>query len=168
MRLEKENIVKHLLEKLNSSPYFILFDYSQMNAVDFLTLRERLGELGAECHIAKNSYVKQVFNGKNLIDLKEILVGQNAYIAGGEDVCGATKILVKFGKEFEKTEIKGGILDGKELSISEIKTLAKLPSREQLLAQLLSTINSPASQTVAVLNQPAQSLLRLISTKFEL
>ena len=167
MRSEKENIIKSLVERISTSPFFILFDYSGMNAIDFQILRERLQSYCAGCHIAKNSYIKQMFNGEQFPDLKSLLVGQNAYVSGGSDVCAVAKVLAEFSKEFEKIKLKAGVLDGKVLEIEEINVLAKLPPRDQLLAQVLSVLQMPSSQLVRVLNQPGESLVRLIKAKFD-
>lgn len=162
----KEIIIKGLLERINASPFVLVVEYTGMTVPQFSELRTRLADKGAECHVAKNTYMKQAFAQAGLPDTSEQLVGQTAFITGESDVAAAAKILKNFESEFKKPAIKMGILDGDLLDETQVKAIAELPAREVLLAQLLSTLNAPASKLVRTLNEPAASLARVIKAKY--
>ena len=111
--------------------------------------------------------MKRVLSDAGLPDLSEDLAGQTAFVTGESDVCAVAKVVANFEKEFKKPEIKAGILDGAVLSADEVKGLAALPPRDVLLAQLLATINAPATHLVRVVNEPAASIARVIKAKFD-
>jgi large subunit ribosomal protein L10 len=110
--------------------------------------------------------MKKALTEAGLPDLGDTLVGQTAFITGDSDVCGAAKIVKNFEKEFKKPAMRGGILDGNVLDEAQVKSLADLPSREVLLAQLLGVINAPATKLLRTINEPGASLARVIQAKF--
>lgn len=166
MNPDKKIITDELLERVNASPFVLVVDYTDTTVPQFDELRSRLAEGKAECHVAKNSYMKHVFSEAGLPDIGESLVGQTAFITGEEDVCAAAKVLKNFQKEFQHPAIKVGILDGDVLDPDQINVLAELPSRDALLGQLLAVINAPATKLLRTLNEPAGSLARVIKAKF--
>ncbi len=166
MNPDKKIIVDELLERVNGSPFLLVVDYEGTTVPEFSELRNRLNETGSECHVGKNRYMRIAIEEAGLPSLGDELSGQTAFITGESDVCGAAKVLKNFRKEFQRPEIKTGILDGDVLSATQIEALADLPSRDQLLAQLLAVINAPASQLVRTLNEPGASLARIIKAKY--
>ena len=167
MNPDKKIIIDELLDRVNSSPFVLVVEYTGRTVPEFSELRTRLAATGAECHVAKNTYMKKALTEAGLPDLGESLVGQTAFVTGEADVAAAAKVLKSFEKEFKKPAIKLGILDGDILDEEQVKAIAELPAREVLLATLLSTINAPASQLVRTLNEPASSLARVIQAKFK-
>lgn len=166
MNPDKKIILEGLLERVNASPYVLVVDYTGMTVPHFSELRNRLGGAGAECHVAKNSYMKKALAEAGLPDLGDQLVGQTAFVTGESDVAAVAKVLKNFEKEFKKPGIKLGVVDGAVLGEEQIKAIAELPSREVLLATLLGVINAPASKLVRTLNEPGASLARVIQAKF--
>lgn len=167
MNPDKKIILDELLERVNSSPFVLVVEYTGMSVPEFSELRTRLGSAGAECHVAKNSFMKKAFVEAGLPDPGEQLVGQTAFITGEEDVAAAAKVLKSFEKEFKKPAIKLGVLDGDLLDEAQVKAIADLPSREVLLGMLLGTINAPATKLLRTINEPAGSLARVIQAKFK-
>jgi hypothetical protein len=102
-----------------------------------------------------------------LPDVAANLTGQTAVVTGQKDVAPVAKILKLFAAEFKIAALKIGVVDKSILSIKELETLAELPSREILLAQLLGLLLSPATKLVRLLNEPAASLARLLNAKKE-
>lgn len=166
MNPDKKIIVDELLDRVNSSPFLLVVDYVGMTVPEFTELRNRLQAVGSECHVGKNRYMRIALEEANLPSLGDDLKGQTAFLTGESDVCGTAKVLKNFAKEFKKPEIKSGILDGDVLDAAQINSLADLPSREVLLAQLLGVINAPASKLVRTVNEPASSLARVIKAKY--
>lgn len=166
MNPDKKIIIDSLLERINSSPFVLVVEYTGMTVPQFSELRTRLANTGAECHVAKNTYMKKAFAEAGLPDTGDTLVGQTAFVTGESDVAAAAKVLKNFESEFKKPAIKMGVLDGDLLDEAQVKAIAELPAREVLLAKLLGTINAPASKLVRTLNEPAASLARVIQAKY--
>ena len=166
MNPDKKYILDEIKERVDVSPFVLVVVYTGTTVSEFDELRNRLQENGAECHVAKNSFMKRVLADAGLPDLGESLVGQTAFVTGDADVCAVAKVVANFEKEFSKPEIKAGILDGDVLDPAQVKALAALPTREALLGQLLATINAPATQLARIINEPATSLARVIKAKF--
>lgn len=167
MNPDKKYIIDELFERVNSSPFVLVVEYTGMTVPEFNELRTRLAENGSECHVAKNTYMRKAIADAGLPDISEHLLGQTAFVTGESDVCAAAKTIKNFVKEFKKPEVKTGVLDGDILDTDQIKALADLPSREVLLAQLLGVINAPASKLLRTVNEPAASLARVIKAKHE-
>lgn len=167
MNPDKKYIIDELFERVNTSPFVLVVDYTGMTVPEFNELRNSLTENGAECHVAKNSYMRKALENAGLPDISSELLGQTAFITGESDVCAAAKAVKTFGKKAKKLAVKTGILDGDVLDAAQVNALAELPSRDVLLATLLSVINAPATQLVRVINEPAASVARVIKAKHE-
>jgi large subunit ribosomal protein L10 len=165
MRPEKANIVFDLSAQLKGSPFVLVTDYQQMNVGDFTELRNRLAQAGAEVHVVKNSFLKRAMADAGFPAVDEKLGGQTAVVTGEKDVAPVAKIMKSFAKEFKKAALKIGLINQAIVSRSELETLADLPSREVLQAQLLGLLMSPATKLVRLLNEPASSLARLLKAK---
>lgn len=167
MRHEKTYIVSELQERLDQSPFLLLIDYIGLTVEQFGELRARLSVAGARCTVVKNTFIKQAARESGLPDLGENLTGQTAIVTGESDVCAAAKVLKNFASEFDKPAVKVGVLRGGLLTPEDVKSLADLPSREILLAQLLGVLQAPATKLARVLNEPATAFARLLKAKAE-
>lgn len=167
MNPDKKIILDELLKRVNASPFVLVVEYTGLTVPQFSELRNRLGAAGAECHVAKNTFMKKAFHEAGLPDPGDQLVGQTAFVTGEEDIAAAAKVLKTFEKEFKKPAIKMGVLDGDLLDEGQVKSIAELPSREVLLGMLLGTINAPATKLLRTINEPAGSLARVIQAKFK-
>lgn len=166
MKELKENIIRELVEQLNASPFAIVADYSGTSVAEFEGIRVKLAEGGATAHVTKNSYIKRASSEVSYPEeLAEFLSGQTVLVTGEEDICAAAKVLKDFNKKSEKFGMRGGILDGKVVSAEELSALASLPPMDVLRAQLLGTLQSPASTFVRLLNEPASALARVLKAK---
>ena len=92
-----------------------------------------------------------------------MLAGPSAFVFASGDPVASAKALKSFAKENDKLVIKGGILDGKAMNADQVKAIADLPSREELLAKLLRTLQNPMSGLVRVLNGPATGLAQALN-----
>ncbi|MGF1655985.1 MAG: 50S ribosomal protein L10 [Verrucomicrobiales bacterium] len=162
MNSEKATIVREISGWLNQSPFMILVDYQGLTVTGFNELRNRLSNVGSQCHVVKNSLLRLASREIGSPECADFLHGQTAIVFGEEDVCGAAKVLKTFAKEFKKPEIRGGVLDKEQLSAEQILALAELPSKDVLRAQLLGVLLAPASKLVRTLNEPGASLARLL------
>ena len=165
MRPEKTSIVSDLAEKLKQSPYVLVTDYQHMKVANFTELRNRLAPAGAEMHVVKNNFLKRAMADSGFPDVGDQLVGQTAVVTGERDVAPVAKIFKTFVTEFKIAALKLGFVDRAALSTADLETLADLPPREILQAQLLGLLLSPATKLVRLLNEPASALARLLNAK---
>jgi large subunit ribosomal protein L10 len=165
MRPEKADIVSELSEALKRSPFVIVTDYRGMKVIDFSELRSRLAPAGAEVHVVKNNFLKRAMVDSGFPDVGGRFVGQTAVVTGQADVAPVAKIFKTFASEFKLAALKVGFVDRAVLSTAELETLAELPAREVLQAQLLGVLLSPATRLVRLLNEPAVALARLLNAK---
>jgi len=167
MRPEKTSIVADLSEKLKHSPFVLVTDYQHMKVADFSELRNRLAPTGAEVHVVKNNFLRRAMADSGFPDVSDQLVGQTAVVTGENDVAPIAKIFKTFATEFKIATLKVGFAGRAVLSAGELETLAELPPREILLAQLLGLLLSPATRFVRLLNEPGAALARLLKAKAE-
>ena len=166
MHPAKATIVEDLQAKLNASSFLFVADYTGLRVGQFAELRNRLWNAGARCHVVKNTFLKRAAADAGLPELG-VISGQSAIIVGDRDVAAAAKVLKTFAAEFQKPNLKLGIVDKIVISSEQIQTIADLPSRDVLLATLLGVLNAPASKLVRVLNEPASALARVLKAKAE-
>lgn len=167
MREEKKYISQEYLERLQSSPFFIVTDYHGLKMAPFATLRTRLREVGAEIHVVKNKIFAVTATMNGIGGLKSEMTGQMAVVTGTGEIAAAAKILKTFASEFEKPEIRFGFLDTQRLSADDVRAIADLPSIEVLRAKLLGAINAPASTLARIIGTPGTQLAQVIRAKSE-
>jgi len=151
MNPDKKIIINGLLDRVNASPYLIVIDYTGLTVQQFTELRNRLGAGGANCTVAKNSYMRKALAEAGMPDIGSDLTGQMAYVMGDAEVFSAAKVIKNFEKEFKKPEMKVGILGNAVLDAEALKAIADIPSREAVLSQLLATILEPATRIARVI-----------------
>src|SRR5881394_4328886 len=167
MRPEKASIVSELCEALKRSPFVLVTDYRGMRVANFSELRSRLAPAGAEMHVVKNNFLKRAMADSGFPDIADQLIGQTAVVTGEKDVAPVAKIFKIFATEFKIAALKVGFVDRAVLSTAELETLAELPPRETLQAQLLGLLLSPATRLVRLLNEPGAALARLLNAQAE-
>lgn len=167
MRAEKANIGKEYISRLNSSPFFIVVDYTGLKVAPMTELRRRLHKASAEVHVVKNSIFRVAAKEAGIADLTGQLAGQVAIVTGQKDVTAAAKVLKTFGSEFDKPKVKFGFLNNQRLESADFAALADLPSLEELRAKILGVLNAPAQKLVAIINTPGSQLARVIKAKSE-
>lgn len=157
-REEKVRVVEELAGKLRGGSA-MLVDYQGINVAQSTELRRQSREAGVEFVVAKNTLTRRAADAAGVDGLTEYLVGPTA-LAFSEDPVASAKLMAKFADEVESFVLKGGLLDGgRVLGESEVVALSKLPSREQLVAQVVGGISSPLSGLVTVLNGTIRNLV---------
>ncbi|MCL2383375.1 MAG: 50S ribosomal protein L10 [Oscillospiraceae bacterium] len=138
---QKMEEVKALADKVKEAKVIIFTDYRGINVEDVTNLRTKLRGANTEYKIIKNNIVRRALAECKIEGLDdEILTGPTAVILGNEDYLEPSKIIYEYAKENDFYKIKGGIIDGKVVTAEELITLAKLPSRETLIAQLAGAL----------------------------
>jgi large subunit ribosomal protein L10 len=161
-RTNKQDLVVELAAKLADAKAAFLADYRGINVEKVNQLRAELRQTGAEYRVVKNTLLRRAAKGTSLECLADDMVGPTALAFVLDDPVAPAKVLSKFAKANEKFELKVGALDGKKLTADDIKALAELPSREELLAKMLGSINAPVSNFVGVLAAVPRSLVQVL------
>ncbi len=130
---EKKAQVAALKAKFDSAVAGVIVDYKGTTVEDDTKLRKELREAGVEYSVAKNTLIRLAIDGTALAAMDDILNGTTAVATSDADYVAAAKILSKFAENHENFTIKSGFLDGEVISLEKIESLAKLPSKEQLL-----------------------------------
>ena len=120
-------------------------------------------EASVEYQVVKNTLMLRAAEGTDMALLSEYFVGPSAVAVSYGDPVAPAKVLTKFGKDYPALELKAGVLGGKAIDVEGIKALSKLPSREELLSQLLSVFNGPARSFVSVLSGVPRSFLGVLN-----
>ena len=149
-RTEKERLVAELSQKIKNAKALYYTDFSGLNVKRMTELRRRLRKAGVEYVVIKNTLALRAVNDSGLAG--ERLRGPTGVVIGRDPVAAA-KVLSDFARENEqKPQVKGGMLDGRPLNTEQVKKLASLPSREQMLADLGAGLQSPMAAFVGALN----------------
>ncbi len=152
LNLKKEEVSK-LAEKMKEAKLVLLTDYRGINVEDVTSLRNELRNAKAEYKVIKNNITKRALAECGITGLDEVLEGPTAVIMTNEDYLEPTKAIYKFSKDNEFYKIKGGVVEGKVLTTEEIITLAKLPSRQDLLSMLAGSLLANISKFAVALEQ---------------
>ncbi len=161
-RTSKEQAVAELAQKLASAKVTFLADYRGLNVDQVNKLRGELRGVSVEYLVAKNTLLKLAAKGTGAECLNDYLAGPTSIAIATGDPVAPAKVLAGFAKANAKFELKAAALDGKLLSVEDIKALSELPSREVLLAKILGSINAPASNFVGVLAAIPRSLVQVL------
>lgn len=148
---EKKKVVAELIEKLKSAQAGVLVDYRGLTVEEDTNLRSKLREAGVEYKVVKNTLTRFAAKEVGFEELDEMLNGPTSLAISDTDPVAPAKVISDFIKDNEKISIKAGFLDGKVISLDEIKTLANTPSKEVLIAKIMGSLNSPVSKLVRTL-----------------
>jgi large subunit ribosomal protein L10 len=149
-RAEKEQLVNDLRDKLQGAKSLYYTDFTGLNVKRMTELRRRLKREGIDYVVIKNTLALRAVNESGLVG--ERLKGPTGLVMGRDPVAAA-RVLTDFAKEFEqKPAVKGGLLEGKAVDAAQVKQLASLPTREQMLADLGAGLQSPMAAFVGALN----------------
>lgn len=140
---KKKQLVTEIADKFRDSKSTILVDYRGLSVAEVTELRTQLREAGVDFKVYKNTMSRRAAEQVELAELNETLVGPTAIAFSNDDVIAPAKILNKFAKDHNALEIKGGVIEGKVVSLDQIKELADLPNYEGLLSMLLSVLQAP-------------------------
>ena len=140
---QKKQVVAELVERLNGSCAGVIVDYKGINVEDDTKLRKELREAGVDYTVVKNTLLKRAIAETELNGLDAVLEGTTAIATSADDYVAAARILSKFADTHKNFEIKNGFIDKEVIDVAKISGLAKLPSREILLANVLGAFQAP-------------------------
>jgi len=156
---QKKQVVSEITDQLKSSCAGVLVSYKGITVADDTKLRKELREAGVSYAVVKNTLLKRAANEAGLSELDSVLEGTTALAVSPDSYTVAARILSDFAKNSKTFEIKAGFAEGKALSAAEVADLAKLPSKEVLIAKVLGGFNAPISGFVCVLNATLTGLV---------
>ncbi len=142
---QKKQIVEGLVSRLNAACAGVIVDYKGVTVTDDTALRKELREAGVEYTVVKNTLLRLAIAETELNGLESVLEGTTAIATSADDYVAAARILCKFADTHNGFEVKNGFIDKEVIDVAKITGLAKLPSREVLLAQVLGAFQAPIS-----------------------
>jgi large subunit ribosomal protein L10 len=166
---DKERVVAELTEKLRTAETLFVADYRGLTMPQIDSLRGKLIENGARLSVVKNTLTRRAAEAAGADALLALLEGPSAiaFIEAEGDMVAVAKALADSARETKVLEIRGGVMQGREISAADVEELAKLPPLDVLRGQVLGAIVAPLSAIAALLNAPLQNLYGLIDARIE-
>ena len=159
-KTEKIDAIK---SKIDKAQVAVVTEYKGLSVEEITDLRRQLQKDGGDYMVTKNTLAKLAVKGTDFEVLSDSFKGPIALAFGFEDQVSPAKVLSKFIKDTKKGVILGAAMDGKLLSAAETEALAKLPSKEELIAKILGSVNSPATGIANSLNAILSQLTRAMA-----
>ena len=160
---EKQQIVEDLRDRFAKSAIIVLTDYKGLDVAAMNDLRRRLRAEEIEYRVVKNTILTRASADNDGDLIKDFFKGPSAVALGFDDPIAPAKVLAQFAKDHEQLEIKVGVMGGKVLDPTAITALAKLPSREVLLGQLLAVLNAVPTSFVRTLAEVPRSFVNVLA-----
>jgi large subunit ribosomal protein L10 len=168
-RSQKEQVVAELTERLRESQTLLVADYRGLTMSEIDALRGELLKHGARFSVVKNTLTRRAAEAAGADALLALLDGPSAiaFLDAGGDPVAAAKALSDAARTTRILTIRGGMLEGRAMSVDEVENLAKLPSAEVVRAQVLGAITAPLTTIVGLFTAPLQNLIGLIDARIE-
>jgi len=154
-KAQKQELVTALAGRLRRSPTVYVTDFTGLDVAKLTQLRRRLRQAGTEFVVVKNTLARRALGDvqvPGLAGLEQHLAGPTGLVLAGADPVAAAKVLADFAREFERPAIKVGLVDGRAVTPEQVKRLASLPTKLELLAQLGGALQAPMAGFVGALN----------------
>jgi large subunit ribosomal protein L10 len=162
-RERKEELVAQYIELLKNSSGFVITEYRGMNMGEFNDLRKKLKELGGSYIVTKNTLFTIALREADWIVPEDLLLGPVATVFANGSMPAVAKLVLEFSKDHEQHfVIKGGVMAGNVFKSSEVEAISKLPTLEELRAQLAGLIVQPASSLVGVINAATADIVNVL------
>jgi large subunit ribosomal protein L10 len=159
---QKKAVVAEVSEKLTDAQAAVLAEYRGLTVAQMTALRSKAHESGVYVRVVKNTLARRAVQGTAFEGLGDHMVGPLAFASSADPVAVA-KVLNEFAKANDKFNIMAGAMAGKVMSAADVEALAKLPSREELLAKLVGTMQAPVAKFVRTLNEVPTSFVRVLA-----
>lgn len=163
-RAQKRELVTALHEVFSNTGVIVVAHYSGLTVADMTEFRNRARDAGAKVKVAKNRLVKRALEGTEVSGITDLFTGPTC-ITYSDDLVAAPKAAVNFARENDKLVILGGTMGASALDIAGVKSLASLPSLDELRGKLAGLVQAPAGKIAQVVNAPASKLARVFSAK---
>lgn len=158
-RNEKQETIDRYSEGLAAAQHAFLVSFTGISVPQVTELRDKIREQGGHYEVVKNTLALRAVEGKQLQSLSEHFSGPTAVAYIDDDPVALAKALTEFRKDAPVIEFKAGLVDGQPVTAEQVEDIAKLPSREELLAKLLFLLQSPVTRFAQVLNAIPRSFV---------
>ena len=162
-RAQKEKVVDELGQIFDSSGVVVVSRYEGMTVAEMQDLRSRMREAGGSIRVAKNKLAKIALEGKPAASIADYLTGMTV-LAYSEDPVAAAKVIDGYAKDNQKLVILGGAMGGTALDVAGVSSVAKMPSREELIASIVGCIAAPAANIAGAIGAPGAAIASILST----
>ena len=162
-RAQKEQLVEELGQIFESSGVVVVSHYAGLTVAEMQDLRAKAREAGGSVRVAKNRLAKIALEGKPCASIADLLTGMTV-LGFSEDPVAAAKVMEGFAKDNKKLEILGGAMGDTALDRNGVKTVSEMPSREELIAQIVGCIGAPAANIAGAIGAPASNIASILST----
>ena len=162
-RAQKEKVVEELGQIFESSGVVVVAHYQGLTVAEMQDLRAKVREAGGSVRVAKNRLAKIALEGTDVAGIADLLTGMTV-LAYSEDPVAAAKAADEYAKANDKYVILGGAMGGTILNADGVKAVAKMPSREELIASIVGCIGAPASNIAGAIGAPASNIASILST----
>lgn len=152
-------MVREMRERLREAQSVYLTSFEGLTVAEANELRGQLIDAGGEMQVIKNRLLMIAIEGTDYECLRELLTGPNALTYCGEDPIEPLKVLTDFAEEHEQPPVKAGVVEGRRLAPEEIEQLAKVPTADQLMAEVVGAFAGPVSGLVFTLNAVVSDLV---------
>jgi large subunit ribosomal protein L10 len=161
----KAQTIDELTEQLGNAKLIVLTDYRGLNVTELQGLRSNLRPIDGEFRIAKNTLTRIAAEKAGIEGLDAVLEGPLAIGIANGDIVGFAKAINDFVRTSRVLTVKGGVLDKRFITSSQVEGIATLPSKEVLQAMLLGVLKAPMRNTVSVLSGPSRSMAYLLNAR---
>ncbi|QXT39676.1 50S ribosomal protein L10 [Gymnodinialimonas ceratoperidinii] len=162
-RAQKEKVVEELGQIFESSGVVVVAHYQGLTVANMQDLRGRVRDAGGAVRVAKNKLAKIALEGTDVAGISDLMTGMTV-LAYSEDPVAAAKAADEFAKENDNYVILGGAMGENILDADGVKAVAKMPSREELIASIVGCIGAPASNIAGAIGAPASNIASILST----
>ncbi len=159
---DKEQLVNDYSNGLAEAPHAFLLSYQGITVPQVTTLRDKVRQSGGYYEVVKNTLALRAIDGKPLGDLKQHFTGPTAVVYSSKDPVALAKALTDFAKDVPALQFKAGLVEKRTIAAGQIKDIASLPSREELIAKLLFLLQSPIVRFARVLAAVPQSFVMVL------
>jgi large subunit ribosomal protein L10 len=156
-------VVEELGQIFESSGVVVVAHYQGLTVAEMQDLRARVRDAGGAVRVAKNRLAKIALEGTDVAGISDLLTGMTVF-AYSEDPVAAAKAADEYAKANDKYVILGGAMGGTILDADGVKAVAKMPSREELIASIVGCIGAPASNIAGAIGAPASNIASILST----
>ncbi len=161
-RQDKAAVIAEVSEIVSKSSTMVIAEYRGLSVEAVTKLRAQARKEGVTLRVVKNTLVRRAVEGTEFAGLADQFVGPLVY-AFSADPVAAAKVLVNFAKDNDKLVIKGGAMANQVMDLEAVKTLASMPSRDELLAKLMATMNEPIAKFVRTINEVPARFVRTVA-----
>ncbi len=164
---QKEKEIAVLKDKLSRSKHLMVTDHSGINVADMTILRRKLRSADSEFRVAKNTFLRLAVKGTDFEELGKYFYGPTSLVFGYDEPAAPAKIVHETIKESEKPQVKSYFYEGQIHDFATLKRIAELPSRDQVLAGLISTVEAPISQFISLLESASREFVGTLEALIE-